>query len=55
MSSAAITDELLAPVVAGLGGHAADAARQSGFVVVATSAFGPCTCPGECERDHDNE
>jgi hypothetical protein len=44
-----------AAVVAGLSGPAAEAARRSGFAVVLGGALPRCDCPGDCDRDHDNE
>jgi hypothetical protein len=29
--------------------------RRPALAVVAASAFSECTCPGDCDRDHDNE
>ena len=41
-------------VVAGLG-QAADTARRSGFLALASASGQECNCPDDCERDHANE
>lgn len=33
--------------------EAADERRPK--LVLVVSAFSECTCPGDCDRDHDNE
>jgi hypothetical protein len=53
MSAAAVREELPGPAFAGIDEPAAEAARRSGLVAV--SLFGQCGCPGDCDRDHDNE
>jgi hypothetical protein len=54
MSARAVREELPNPVLARREDPAALATRRPG-PVVAVSLFGQCGCPGECDRDHDNE
>jgi hypothetical protein len=55
MTATAVRDELRGPVLAGIGGAAAEAAHARGTVVSA-ALLPECGCfYGDCDRDHDNE
>lgn len=54
--STALRNELRAPVLVGISGGAADAARETGAAAVPAALLHECTCIlGDCDRDHDNE
>jgi hypothetical protein len=54
MPAVVVREELPRPALAGIDETAIEAAGRSGFIVPA-SQFGQCGCPGDCDRDHDNE